>query len=209
MNHIMSSSMTSPASRSPLQEEHVERTRQRILDGLVRTMGRGLGSLSIPAVAEEAGVSVPTVYRHFRSKEELLRALAEHYASRRGLSDWTPSDPEELVSKVAEKFARSEQLEPALRAAMAAALADPETGPGIALLPERAEIFDKALAPVLEGLDQRDRVYMRNVFRILFSSATQRAFKDYLGLSAEEAAENVAWAMRQLIRSVENKGKSS
>lgn len=186
----------------------MERTRQRILDGLVRAMGRGLGSLSIPAVAKESGVSVPTIYRHFRSKEELLRALAEHYASRRGLSDWTPSDPEELISKVAEKFARSEQLEPALRAAMAAAFANPGTGPGIALLPD-AEIFDKALAPVLEGLDQRDRVYMRNVFTILFSSATQRAFKDYLGLSAEEAAENVAWAMRQLVRSVDAKEGSS
>ena len=32
----------------------------------------------MPAVAREAGVSVPTVYRHFRTKADLFTALYPH-----------------------------------------------------------------------------------------------------------------------------------
>ena len=43
-------------------------------------MASGLASLSIPAVAREAGVSVPTVYRHFGTKDDLLAAVYPHVA---------------------------------------------------------------------------------------------------------------------------------
>ena len=54
--------------RSELRAQQADETRARILDATVRVMARGLASLSIPAVAREAGVSVPTVYRHFATK---------------------------------------------------------------------------------------------------------------------------------------------
>src|SRR5438093_9681250 len=63
---------------SPLREEQAEVTRRRILDALVRTMAKGVAGLSVPAVAAEAGVSVPTVYRHFRTKADLVAALAPY-----------------------------------------------------------------------------------------------------------------------------------
>ena len=64
--------------RSELREEQAESTRSRILDATMRVMGRGVASLSIPAVAREAGVSTPTVYRHFGTKHDLLDALYPH-----------------------------------------------------------------------------------------------------------------------------------
>ena len=51
----------------------------------VRVMATGLASLSVPAVAREAGVSVPTVYRHFGTKAELLAAMYPHAVRRAGL----------------------------------------------------------------------------------------------------------------------------
>src|SRR5690349_19462837 len=66
------------AYSSALRDERAEDTRQRILDALIRTMARGIAELSVPAVALEAGVSVPTVYRHFRTKADLVAALGPY-----------------------------------------------------------------------------------------------------------------------------------
>jgi len=48
--------------------------RQQILDALFALLDRGsFGEVTLQGVADEAGVSLRTVTRHFRSKEELLR----------------------------------------------------------------------------------------------------------------------------------------
>ena len=48
---------------SPLREAQAEATHDPILEGVVRTIAKGVSELSVPAVAREAGVSVATVYR--------------------------------------------------------------------------------------------------------------------------------------------------
>ena len=54
-------------------------TRQRILDATAEVLGRnGKTKLSLSEVAAQAGVSRPTLYRWFASKEELLSAFS-HY----------------------------------------------------------------------------------------------------------------------------------
>src|SRR3990172_5060569 len=88
-NHADARRRTRPPEARPyasaLRDEQVEATRVRILDALVRTMANGVAGLSIPAVAREARVSVPTVYRHFGSKEGLLAALSPYVLARAGL----------------------------------------------------------------------------------------------------------------------------
>src|SRR4026207_1350213 len=70
--------------RSPLRDERANQTRTRILDGLVQVMAHnGIAELSIPLVAKEAGVSIPSVYRYFPTKKALITALDE-YAHQRG-----------------------------------------------------------------------------------------------------------------------------
>src|ERR1044072_947096 len=87
--------------RSPLREERAGETRTRILDGLVQVMARnGIAEISIPLIAREAGVSIPSVYRYFPSKKDLITALDE-YAHRKGsftLDEFGPLDtPEDLA----------------------------------------------------------------------------------------------------------------
>lgn len=68
----------------------VDQTRQRITDAAVRlhtTVGPSAASMS--AVAEEAGVTRLTLYRHFPSKDALFGACMSHW---RGLHP--PPDPE-------------------------------------------------------------------------------------------------------------------
>ncbi len=57
--------------------------RSRILDATGPLMARGVARASpIPAVAREAGVWVPTVYRHFATKQQLIEAIYPHVMRR-------------------------------------------------------------------------------------------------------------------------------
>ncbi len=183
---------------SPLRQEQMERTRQQILDGLIKTMANGVASLSIPAVAREAGVSVPTVYRYFRTKRDLVEALGGYLVQKAGLSAMQPpNNPEELATAVKELYVKYEGLDELVRVA-----AMSEYGNEIRkeTIQWRLHMYDNALAPVSSQFNETDRVRLRNIILILCSTAVIRAFKDYLNLSGEAAADNVAWAIRTLTR---------
>jgi TetR/AcrR family transcriptional regulator, repressor for uid operon len=65
-------------------------TRQRILAATAEVLGRcGMTKLSLSDVALQAGVSRPTLYRWFASKEQLLDALGvwERETYERGVAD--------------------------------------------------------------------------------------------------------------------------
>lgn len=184
--------------RSDLRRDQKQETRSRILDGLARAMASGLAELSIPAVARQARVSVPTVYRHFPTKKALLDALAEH-VERRGTGGGevpAPTDPEGLAALTPELFRRLDALDDATRAAMASRLGTKMRRDR--LIPERRKMIQRALAPAFKGLDAAGRTRLVDVVLVLWSSASLRAFKDYLGLDAEQAAGHVAWAIRRL-----------
>src|SRR5260370_29377475 len=80
--------------QSPLRQEQTKRTRELILEGLIQTMAHGgLADLSIPAVARVAGVSLPTIYRHFRTKRELIASLGSYILQKFGLIHASPPPP--------------------------------------------------------------------------------------------------------------------
>lgn len=54
-------------------------TTERILDGALRALARrGVRKLSMSDIGDEAGVSRGTLYRYFRSKDEVLEAIGTH-----------------------------------------------------------------------------------------------------------------------------------
>jgi AcrR family transcriptional regulator len=69
---------TATGYSSPVRDEAKQATRERIIDALVRVVIEdGVHAFSVATVADRAGVSHRTVYRHFPSREELLEGLAE------------------------------------------------------------------------------------------------------------------------------------
>jgi AcrR family transcriptional regulator len=187
----------SEAYRSALRGEQKASTRARILDGLARVMASGVAELSIPAVAKEAGVSIPTVYRHFPNKKALLAALAPHVERKSGAGEVPdPRDPESLAASAHELFRRLDSLDAATRAAMASRLGKRMRRES--MISGRRALIERALDPATRGMPAVDRERLINVVLILWSSAALQAFKDYLGLGAEQAADHVAWAIRAL-----------
>jgi AcrR family transcriptional regulator len=195
MMHIMN---TRSRYVSRVRRERMAETRNRILDGLVDTLAKGVAELSIPAVARAAGVSVPTVYRHFATKSALVDALGPHIAGKLGFgtSD-LPHSPQELVALVRDFYRRAGGLDKGLQVLAASELGRSLRQPA---LPYRLKMIEDALAPATRGLDEADRTRLRDVVVLLTSSAMMRACQDYLGLSGDEAADRVTWAVLALCR---------
>src|SRR5438132_1967291 len=134
------------AYSSPLREERAVQTRERILDGVVQVMARnGIADLSIPLIAKEARVSIPSVYRYFPTKRHLIAALDEYAHSKGGFSfAELPSSatPEELADIIPSLFHRREAIEPTIAAALRTRIGYDLRRPALAA---RAEYFNKAL----------------------------------------------------------------
>ncbi|WP_160146297.1 TetR/AcrR family transcriptional regulator [Dictyobacter aurantiacus] len=191
--------------RSPLRQEQAKRTREQILDGLIQTMAQGgLADLSIPAVARVAGVSVPTIYRYFHTKRELIESLGSYIVQKSGLPTVSslPQNPEELIALIKDVFLRYEGIDEMLRAA---AMSELSYEMRQQALPQRLGLIDEALRPVMDRFDEQERIHLRNSIFILTTTATIRAFRDYLNLTPEEAVETVAWAIRALTSSSSQK----
>src|SRR2546426_4447097 len=150
--------------RSPLRDERAVQTRTRILDGLVQVMARnGIAELSIPLIAREAGVSIPSVYRYFPTKRHLITALDE-YAHQKGsftLDEFGPLEtPEDLARIVPLTFKRREAIESTLSAAMNSRLGYTIRQQEFA---DRAKHFSEALRPAAKKLKRQEQQWLIDV----------------------------------------------
>jgi AcrR family transcriptional regulator len=184
--------------RSALRDEQTDGTRIRILEALVRTMAAGIAGLSVPAVAREAGVSTPTIYRHFGSKQGLLEALQPYVVQKGGLApDTMPQNIDDFGSMVHGIFHNLDDMDLTLRAAMASQLGQEVRR---ATMPERRDMIRDSVRRMAPDVPAADIHRLADLALILVSSATFRAYKDYLGLSPDEAADLATWAVRTLVR---------
>lgn len=178
-----------------LRTEQAAATRERIVDATIAVLARGPDELSIPAVSAAAAVSVPTVYRHFSSKKALVDAVYDRYADEIDVR-WTGDPPrnlEDYLVRIPGVFARQAEVPAPLRAVM--------SGPaGLRArrdhMPERLDRVEAVIEHV--GLADDDHARLRDLLVVLSSSAVQQAFRDYLGVGPEVAADRVTWAIRRL-----------
>jgi AcrR family transcriptional regulator len=192
--------IASPAARpyhSELRKRQAEETRSWILDATVRVMGRGLASTSIPAVAREAGVSVPTVYRHFRTKEELFAALYPHVVYRGKMRQLpVPESLDGFGPGLRMQFASLDAIGDAERAAMASpAGAEARRSSMPSRIARTRELTD-AIVPDGSTID-RER--FTRLLVVLTGQAAFRTWRDDLGCTPDEAAGDVEWVVRTLI----------
>ena len=185
---------SSRAYRSELREEQTEETRARILDATLRVMVTGLATLSVPAVAREAGVSVPTVYRHFRTKPELLRAVYPHAARKAGLDKIAdPGSLDDLRPMARAYLERLDMLDDASRAAMASPAASEVRH---ATMPTRYQRIQRVADAIEPKLRKADRDRITRLITVITASSSLRMWRDHLGLSVDEVAKEIDWIVR-------------
>src|SRR5215471_8603140 len=171
MIHIMNERKI---STSRLRQEHMEQTRDLIVEGLIRTMASGVVTWSIPDVARESGVSVPTIYRYFRTKQELVEGLSVYVVRKAGLSAMQPlRSPQDLIAMVREMYLRAEGMSEAMKMASVSELAQEIRKESI---PLRLKMIEVALASVLPSFSEHERLYLVRMVLLLTSSALIRAF---------------------------------
>jgi len=195
MNRIATSQGRS--YRSQLRARQAEETRARILDATVRVMARGLASVSIPAVAREAGVSVPTIYRHFATKSDLIAAVYPHVVRRAGLDKLVPPrSVDELRDAVRAYFDHTEALDDLARAAMASPASEEARRIN---MPDRLATFHQLADSIVPKLPEVDRDRIARLLVILTASSSLRMWRNNLGSSVDEAADDIDWAVRAAI----------
>jgi AcrR family transcriptional regulator len=196
MTHI-SNSDGARAYRSELRTQQADETRVRILDATVRVMARGVASVSIPDVAREAGVSVPTVYRHFGTKADLLAAVYPHLTRRTGLDQVAlPRSVDEFRDFVRSIFERLDSFDDLARAAAASPGGEEARR---VTMPDRFAIVQRFVVTIQPALPEAERDRIARVLVVLTASASLRMWRDHLGASADQAADDVEWVLRSVI----------
>lgn len=183
--------------RSRLRAARSEATRARILDAAVRVMARGIATLSMPAVAREADVALRTVYDHFGSKDDLLSAIYPHLVRRAGLDAMVmPRGLDELKAGVRTVFEQTESLGDLARAAIASPAAEEARRLNIPVrLAQTRAVADTIAPEIPEAL--RDRI--ARLLLVLTTTSAIRVWREYLGLSADAAADDIDWVIRAAI----------
>ena len=182
---------------SPLRARQAEETRERILDATVRVMAEGLAFMSVPQVAREAGVSVPTVYRHFATKRDLLAAVYPHAVRRAGMEEVViPRSMDELRGGLRAYFERTDSFGDLARAAMAGPAAEETRRIN---MPDRVALFRRIADSIEPRPSEADRDRIARLLVILTASSALRLWRDQLGSSVDEAADDVDWVLRAVI----------
>ncbi|MCC5950803.1 MAG: TetR/AcrR family transcriptional regulator [Acidimicrobiia bacterium] len=185
--------------RSPLRDEQARRTRDLILDSLVDLVAaEGAAELSIRDLADRAGVSERTVYRHFPDRAALLDGLADHVAERLG---WVLHNAEietldEFVDAIPASFASFDEHEAHTRALVLLNL-DPAR---VASLTRRnQEMLRQAVADELDHLDADEKAEAVAVLHLLASSRTWLRFREQDGLAPGQASRAAQRAARAVL----------
>jgi len=191
---------------SPLRAQQAEETRGHILDATVRVMARGVASLSIPDVAREAGVSVPTIYRHFGTKRDLLAAVYPHVVRRAGLDQQVPPRSlDNLRGGVRSYLDHLDSFDDLARAAMASPASQEVRRVNMS---DRLAMFHQLADSVVPKLPELDRDRIARLLVVLISSSALRMWRDQLGLSADEVADEVDWIVRAAIAAATRRNRA-
>lgn len=195
---------TTRSYNSPLREEQARRTRGLILDAFTELLAdRRADEITTKQIAELAGVSQPTVYRHFPDRAALLKGLSNRVGELMGMSFPTAGTLDEISSRVEVFFAGSERFPEAIRAETLLN-ADPRWFGEITS--RTSQEFLEAVAATFPGYDHRRQAAIAGLLRCLGSSQSWLRMREEFGVSGEESGPLFRWAIDTLIREIRDEG---
>lgn len=180
------------AYSNELREEQARNTRSRILDAVIAALARQ-DELSVSALAKAAGVSVPTVYRYFPTREALMDATQSAIGERLRRPSWADT-PQGYVARIPERFAWFDRNGDLIRAILGSALGRDLIQ---AVRRRREKLLEKVVgARRAKKQGARARIA---ILGVLDDASTWRLLRDGWGLSLAEASSASEWAMQALL----------
>ena len=178
-----------------LRRHQAEDTRRRILEAVCELLVESPASVQIPEIAARAGVSEPTVYRHFPNRDALLAAAAAFVSASMGAPPAPPAaeDLPATSMAVAAYFERNARW---IRAALAEPLLRPLRQAG---RQRRLDERRRLLAPAVAHLSPDDRRVALAAIGAVARADTWDCLTRELGLSSEEAGRATAWVLQSLL----------
>jgi AcrR family transcriptional regulator len=140
---------------------------------------------------------VPTIYRHFETKRDLLAALYPHLEQRAGLDEMVvPRSIDELQDGVRAIFERIDSFDDLARAAMASPAAEEARR---ITMPDRLALGRRLADSIVPKLAKADRDRIARLLVVLITSSALRVWRDHLGSSVEKAADDIDWVVRAAV----------
>lgn len=185
-----------------VREEQARLTRDRIMRGLAgELVEAGPHEVSIQSVADRAGVSHRTVYRHFGSKDELFGAYRVWLNERLAV---TPSAAApslaELPATLREVFRRFE-AQPEL---VEAYVRMGSPGDELDVQSRRTEQFEALISEAAPDLDARYQRALAAVVRQVGSSVGWFRARFAIGVDGEALGEVSSWLLQLVADAVES-----
>jgi AcrR family transcriptional regulator len=188
---------------SPLRDRQAQLTRDLILDALTELLGElPSDEITTREIATRAGVSQPTVYRHFPDRNALIEGLGERIAevALTEIGDESVRTIDDLAALAIQGCALPER-----NAAVATAEAVLNADPRRLSKGSRARSAEllRIVAESLPDYDERDHLRITALLRNLYSVQTWLRMREEFGIPGDESGPILAWAMDVLIKEIQ------
>ncbi|MTI84334.1 MAG: TetR/AcrR family transcriptional regulator [Firmicutes bacterium] len=184
---------------SPLRNRQREYTRSLIMEAVASFVAEGrIHTFSVQDVAERAGISYASVYRHFPTRETLLEEMYE-WASELAGSQMppAPSTIDEIPAWVAKSipvFEQNAAANQAIISVLAALNIKPESRQ------RRDDTIDKLVSEGASHLPPEITGRAAAILRYLAGSLGWATLRQRFGLDVEDTSAALTWALEVLIR---------
>jgi AcrR family transcriptional regulator len=195
--------LNSPAPRpyrSPVREQKTAQTRERIVQAGVAIVERlpdmEWSAMTFQAVADGAGVSKRTVFRHFATERELHDAVMQRFQERAGVSY-------ERVNLHGVASVARRVFEALSTFAVASWGTEPDDPTFTAMDRARGDALRGAVSAAAPDWSPEQRALVAGVLDVLWSPLSYERLVVHWGASSSDAIKAIEWAIWLVVRSVE------
>jgi AcrR family transcriptional regulator len=189
-----------------LRDEYAAQTRQRIIAAFVESLAdEAADDVSMAAIAKRANVAERTIYRHFKTRAELLGAAGEWIED--NVFGYVPfTSPDELPG-IFRKLCKSFDRHPHLARAIALTRAGRTMRAGF-----RRRLIDRhrqAMAPLTRHLKPKQVRQAEALTSYLNNVLAWSALREDFGMSSAEIADAIEWALTTLLKDVRRRNAAA
>jgi AcrR family transcriptional regulator len=192
------------AYESSLRGQQARQTRERVLDAMIAALARQ-EDISVGKLAKAAGVSIPTVYRYFPTREALMDAVQNALGTRLGRPRW-PESAVDLVARVPQRYAWFDENGLMMRAILSSSLGREVRR---AVQRGREQGLMRAMSGRCSHLDAPRARAAVAIIGVIDHAMTWRELRDEWVISGENAAGAAQWAVSALLERLEHDGRAA